>query len=409
MNLGFLRDDVRITSRKMIAVTTLASTSLAWSFFMVFCFTDIFKTIVSTPTWVYLGEVLFLSFGAISAIVGGVISGKVGRRKLLLAWIILGIFASVSLGLFANTILVLFSSLLLGLSLGLGYPSFTAYLADNTVMEERARVSGIVIFVTFVLVISGVVVVTEFGPTLLSVILVGVFLRAASYGALFLDPCERVKGKEKSWLAVLRHRDFSLYLFPWLVFNIATGLTLFALTNLPSNYDSAVTAGSSLHYLGAGIAGLTGGFAADRFGRKQPIILGLVMLGVSFAFLGLATSPLSVIVYYTISGVAWGFLIVIYLAVPGDVGSPGSREKFYALGITIPLIIYMGFSAISSLSDLSLPPNLLSPILGIILFLSIIPVLRAREVISNKKLYERRMKEHVDKIGKLIKESKRIR
>jgi len=133
------------------------------------------------------------------------------------------------------------------------------------------------------------------------------------------------------------------------------------------------------------------------------------MLGVSFAFLGLATSPLSVIVYYTISGVAWGFLIVIYLAVPGDVGFPGSREKFYALGITIPLIIYMGFSAISSLSDLSLPPNLLSPILGIILFLSIIPVLRAREVLSNKKLYERRMKEHVDKIGKLIKESKRIR
>jgi len=410
LKLGFLTREVKISSRKMLAVTVLSSTSFAWSFFMVYSFATIFESFAGSPFWAYLGEALFFSFGALSAIIGSTLSERIARRKLLLFWITLGVVASASLVFFAGTVFILLSSVLLGLSLGLGYPSFTAFLADSTVVEERARVSGIVILLTFVLVVLAVIVTTTLSSALLGVVLIGVILRSASYFVFAIDPCGGERGKQKSWRAVLAYRDFSLYLFPWLMFSIATGLTLLMLNNLPAVFNAAVATGSPLHYIGAGVAGIISGFAADRLGRKQPIIFGLIALGVAFAFLGFGVSDTSVIVYYTVSGIAWGLLMVIYLAVPGDLAPVGSQEKFYALGITIPIIITMGFEAISQLinfGNVFISQNILPPVLCMIIFLSIIPVLRAREVLSEKRIYERKMKDHVDKIRELVEESKK--
>ena len=131
------------------------------------------------------------------------------------------------------------------------------------------------------------------------------------------------------------------------------------------------------------------------------------MLGVSFGILGLATSPLSLFVYLTISGFAWGFLIVVYLAVPGDISLPGAKEKFYALGIVLPLIIYAGLGASAMLLNIVAPANSLSSVLSIIIILSVIPVLRAKETLAGEKITERKMKEHINNIGKLVLESKK--
>ena len=406
MNLEFLTKEVKINSRKMLTVTLLSSTSLAWSFFMVFSFENIFKNFTGNPTWAYLGEAFFFGFGALSAVIGAALSNKVDRRSLLLVYITLGVLATASIAASTGTIFFLLSSVLLGLSLCLGFPSLTAFFAESTVVEERARVSGIVIFLTFILVVFGVVV-TTISSYLLVVVLMGLFLRSSSYLALILDPHKKEKVKQKSWRNVLTNRDFILYLFPYIMFNIAAGLTIFIYANPSSEYADAIAIGNSLHYLGTGIFAFVAGFVADRFGRKQPIIFGMVILGVSFALLGFESSPLSVIVSLAVSGIAWGFLIVTYLTVPGDLGFPGSKEKFYAIEIIITLIVGLAFTAISEFGGVSSQPSLLSGALSIILFLSIIPVLRAKEILSEKKLYERRMREHVDKVGKLVQESKK--
>ena len=52
-------------------------------------------------------------------------------------------------------------------------------------------------------------------------------------------------------------------------------------------------------------------------------------------------------------------------------------------------------------------PEVLSPILSIILFLSIIPVLQAKETLSEQKKSERKIKNHIEKVGRLVEESKK--
>jgi hypothetical protein len=84
----------------------------------------------------------------------------------------------------------------------------------------------------------------------------------------------------------------------------------------------------------------------------------------------------------------------------------GSREKFYALGIVVPLIIYAGLGAATELLSISAPASFASSILSIIIFMSIIPVLLAEETLPETKIAERKLVDHVKKVSKLVSQSK---
>ena len=86
---------------------------------------------------------------------------------------------------------------------------------------------------------------------------------------------------------------------------------------------------------------------------------------------------------------------------PGDLSDLDSREKIYAL---VAGLFSAGAIPVPDFSG-ALPVNSLSQILSIILFLSIVPVLRAKETLEESKIQERKMKEHVEKIGEIIKQS----
>jgi len=97
---------------------------------------------------------------------------------------------------------------------------------------------------------------------------------------------------------------------------------------------------------------------------------------------------------------------VVFLAVPGDLSVFGSREKFYGLGYILPIAILFGLSAIPGDSILvDFPASSFSQVLSLILFLSIIPVLRAKETLHESKIQERKMKEYIKRVGELIHES----
>lgn len=407
MNLKFLTEDTAIKKKGLLAVTILTTSSLSWFFLIYIYFQTMFSSFASDMFTINLGKAVFLVVGASFAIVGSVISEKVNRRKLLWAWITFGVLATALPAVLQGPQFFLFLSGVLGVSFGLGITSCTAFLADKTAIEERARVAGIIILVTFatVFLISSAVRVLTFGVA--GIILLCV-VRLTSFSALFLDPCmrEEIGGKGNSWRRILKYKDFGLYIFPWLMFNVASGLIYFVWAGLSEDYAAVVPFGETLHFVGAAVFGLISGIVADRFGRKLPIIVGLVMLGVSFALLGFVTTPQSVLVYLTTSGIAWGFLLVVFLAVPGDLAFPGAKERFYALGAVIPLTIWTGFSVVAELLGVGVPAGALSSALSIILFVSVIPILYASETLPEIKIRSRKLRDYMKKVGKVVEESK---
>jgi MFS family permease len=214
--------------------------------------------------------------------------------------------------------------------------------------------------------------------------------------------------KETSSLTKTAYKEFFYYLFPWMIFVVASGLA-WNLFSQNEAYLSAVSMGTVFRYAFIAIFGFVWGVVADRVGRKQPIIIGLIILGVSFALLAFTMSEVSVLLYLSASGIAWGAFLTIYLIIPGDLSPFGSREKFYALMTILPLIILFTLPLIDTASITNFSPSSFSQILSILLFISIIPVLRARETLQESKIRTRKMKEYTEKIGKIIQESKKTK
>jgi MFS family permease len=174
------------------------------------------------------------------------------------------------------------------------------------------------------------------------------------------------------------------------------------------DYISAISTGKVLRYATIAVFSIAWGVIADRVGRKWPIIIGLIVLGSGFALLGIALLPLTVLIYLAMSGIAWGSFFTIYLVIPGDLSIPRSREKFYALGTISPFIVFMGLSITPMSSIFTLiSVSAFSQLLSFLLFLSIAPVLRAKETLHESKKRERAMNEYIEKVGKVIQETEK--
>ena len=411
MNLGFLTDDLKISRRKFAAVTLLNSGTLAWYFLLIINISYIFSTItMNDPFWSYywIGQTLFLGSAIFWAIIGSFAAGRMNRRKLLTSWITLGTLSTILLILSQGTIFAAAASILLGLSMGLGLPSSTALIADYTVAEERARVSGTIILGTFIMAFATIAVAGLLNLEFLGIIMLFALVRSTSFLGLVLDKCDKPEQKatEKPRLPSTAYREFAYYLFPWVMFSIAGGLA-YNLIPTTQEYAAAFVTGKTLRYVSIAVFGLASGVAADKIGRKWPIIIGLIVLGASFGLLGFfGITPTNVILYLTLSGVAWGSFFVIFLAVPGDLSVFGFREKFYGIGYMLPIAFLFGLSAIPGetiLAGFSAPS--FSQILSFLLFISIIPVLLAKETLDESKIEERKMKDYLKKIGETIQQS----
>ncbi|UCC57639.1 MAG: MFS transporter [Candidatus Bathyarchaeum sp.] len=353
----------------------------------------------------HIGNSLFYGSIIFWSIAISFIGERINRRKLLFTSIILGILTTILLGLLEGTFFITIISVLMGTSLGLGLPSSMALVADYTIVENRGRISGIILLGTFIVasVSMGICGILELD--ILGLILLLSVLRSISIFALVMEKFDRPPSiGKKIRLHLYDYKDFFVYLCTFLLFSIASGL---AWSLIPDNYEPQVAFGNTLRFVLMAVFGAVAGVMADRFGRKQPIIIGLAALGIGFLLgLGFNLSGESVILYLTLSGITWGSFFVVFLAVPGDLSFPSSREKFYAFIYIFPLFGQFLISIIPVDALLRiLHPEVISQILGVFLFLAIYPVLRAKETLTESKIQERKMKEYVERVGKVIQET----
>jgi len=400
-----LKANFKISSRTFSAVVFLTGGSLAW-FFLIWNYLD--RILILSPDWLNVGALFFYGFAVLSAIIGIILVKRVQLRKFLWLWVILGLISTAVLTFSFGLAFSLFSAAFLGFSLGLGLPSSMAFLADSTTVVERGKVAGTTILGTFVLAFTGIGIAGIFGSTAFAIVLVCVAIRSTSVLALVVDKYQPEKEKMAIQLLKPAYKEFIFYIAPWFIFNIAADL---ALNMIQSNalYQSATSTGNFLRFPLIAVFGFGQGIIADRFGRKQGVIIGLVMLGIGFFILGFFLQSFSVIVYYAISGVAWGSLFAIYLIVPGDLAPFGTRATVYALSIVAPLIIMGVIPLIPVLDVLAQNASRFSQALSVLLFLSIVPVLLAKETLSESYVSERKMRSYLEKVGKLVKENKRTK
>jgi MFS family permease len=398
---------LNIRKSKFAAVALLNLGNLSWFFIFNFCLGDIFDVLTpSTPGWgVTIGNTLFYGFAIFWSIIISFIGSGINRRKLLFTSIILGIFSTILLAFSEGPIFATILVSLMGTSLGLCLPSSMALVADNTVVENRGRASGIIVLGTFIIAFASIAIYWILGLGIFSLILILSVVRSISLFALVVGKLGRplTAGEQKISLPTTAFREFLFYLCPWVMFTFASSLaySLIAAAGL----ESGEYLGVNLRYVFIAVFGLAAGIMADRFGRKLPIILGSATLGIGYLLLGFNMSEMAVNIYYALSGITWGLLLVVFLAVPGDLSTPILREKFYA-GYILPVTALFALSAIpvENIGDI-LPPEIIAQILGIFIFLAIYPVFRAKETLTESKKQERKMKKYVEKVGKAIQET----
>ena len=140
----------------------------------------------------------------------------------------------------------------------------------------------------------------------------------------------------------------------------------------------------------------------DLKGRRVVIILGLVMLGLGYVLLSLFPFISFVQAFYIIvDGIAFGiFAVAFTLVVWGDISNGERGEKFYALGnIAIPIAVILSifFSPWLTMIDASSA----FPLASFFIFLAIIPLFFAPELLPEKVIKEREIKRYIKEAKKV--------
>jgi len=338
------------------------------------------------------------------AVIGDLLSSKIGSKKLLSSWIFIGVIVSALMYLLSigGIEWIYFISFSLGVSLGLGFPSCLTFFADHTAVEYRGSFGG----VTYFLTCTGMFLIGFVGSTLDFTANVLVFTLWRMIGLVFflyLGPKEsrRTEAKEVNYKAILQERAFILYLVPW---------TMFCLVNffeIPF-FDFPLQQyflGTNLRYLVSiaefgigGISALVGGLLSDAIGRKRIIISAYVMVGIGYAVLSFSSvNPIVFYLYLVLDGVSWGiFALMFYLIVWGELALSRPKNKYYLVGI-LPFLVanFMTFvvepyiGAIPTFASFSLA--------SFFLFLAVVPLMYAPETLPEKQIKDRELKDYIEK------------
>ena len=360
--------------------------------------------IFEIPEWVWIGEATYLLSILGSAIIGSMLSERLNRRRFFGFWILFGVLTTISFALFEDPTIFLFLSILSGISFGIGFPSCLAFINDSTATDERARVSGATMLITFVILMVFIGSVGSL-EVIHALILTAIF-RAISFFTLLIDPCERTPSKKTTWKSVFTTNGFDLYFVSWLMYYGAGGLTAFVGSWLPSSdWDTLESLGLLLNWaVGVGIIGFLSSFASDFFGRRRVIMLGLISLGLSYAIFGVTLTGPTYLITQIFFGASYGIMFInFFMTTLGELSPRGSKERYFAAG-SIFLILPSSIQLIANITKIQVDPSIIAAIMTIILFVAVLPLLYAPETMPSEKLRARKFRKYLKKVKKVVEE-----
>jgi MFS family permease len=393
----------RLSTNNTLFSTILVVNSFVW----LFCISVILREIVNIAD--FSGHEVFMIwsvnfYGAvISIVVGAFLAGKFNRQHFLLVWLLFGIISSIAPLSIDTTMInnVLVVSALFSVSLGLGLPACMAMFADCTVVENRARVSGMMLLLIMTLGAFAANLINE--NIMIGSIVLAFWRGLALVSFFFANPDENYMKKRASisFTYILRERSFALYIIPWTMFSLVNHLSASISANIHTEEFTylLVIIGNVL----AGGFAIVGGFLSDIIGRKRITTLGFIMLGLGYAVLGVY--PLSIFFWYfyaVVDGIAWGIFYVIFIpTIWGDLAHGKPSEKYYALG-SLPYLLsnFLRLTAGPFIAS-TISPYAIFSFASFFLFLAVVPLMFAPETLPEKKIKERELKKYVEKAKKV--------
>ena len=406
-----------ISGRNLFAITTINAGTLSWYMYFgnYIGAKIVFQNLAVDPSLVSIGEALFFLTAGLSALLGVLLRKRTSNIKFLWAWTLFGVLCSALTLFFTGDLFVFIFGPILGIAMGLGFPYSLSLLATQMDLEHRGRASGIMLLETFFLAVTAGVVNVWFdlgfiGTVVTLVLLKSVSLLGLAIGKISLNyefasqpiPASRALNRE-------RNKNYLIYLIPWIMFVVAVVIIDHVIwPTLEQDPQIAKGLGDIPYaYVGTTIFAGLAGIIADRFGRKIPIFAGLAVLGFSSALLGSMVSPETFFIHHMAIGVAFGFLFTAYCTIPGDLSDRSNAEKLYALILVVPFLIYFGLGTLPQYFGASATAISVSWILTSLIFASIAPIYFARETLKEEKVRERQSKEYLEKLIKVVEESKK--
>ena len=206
---------------------------------------------------------------------------------------------------------------------------------------------------------------------------------------------------------IIKTKNFFMYLLPWIAFNITNALLLFIERDYFSSPEYAIidTYGTLLVYLGVLPFSMLSGYIADKMGRKQPLVIGFTILGVSYAFIGIASNPFTWLFRTLISGISWGLIMVAYMwTILGDISSSNQKEYYYAIGLCVVSLVNGIFKFLVGVVPIVIQINVITTLFSIMLLLSVFPLMMAKETLPDDLIEEKQFKNYLERVFSMLEE-----
>ena len=387
------------TNRKrFLLLFFLILNSVAW-FYLIVAVTG-YATPEPIPSASSLRWLFYLAT-LVSMLIGPVIAEKFDRMRFIRFWIILGIISSLfplvlpTFGELEVAMLLIFW----GFAFGIGFPSCLALIPLLTSVEKRGRTGGTIFLVTYIVLFLLIIIVPL---DIFSISLMLALWRGLGLGIFLLHVKidGTVKLRSVSYLSILRRGKFILYLLPWLAFCL---VNYFGFQILEQSFGQSMsTLIVTMEFSVGAFCCLISGWLMDLKGRKLVIIIGLVMLGLGYALLSFFSPSSFVRAFFIIvDSIAFGILTVAFIFVVwGDMSNGERGEKFYALGsicFHAAVILSLALSPWLKMIDISSAFSLAS----FFIFLAIIPLFLAPELLPEKVIKEREIKRYIEEVKKV--------